>query len=235
MQRLAALADPARLEGMARYGIATENAYGVSIPQLRALAGELGRDHLLALALWESGAHEARILAGMVDDPALVDRAQMERWAADFESWDVCDQVCANLFRRTPLAYAKASEWSARREPLIKRAGFALMAGVAVGDKRAPDERLAAFLPLIARNAADERNLVRKGASWALREIGKRSGDLNAAAIETARTLQSEDNRAARWVGGDALRELRSPRVQARLAARGSPGMRRHLHPQTPP
>lgn len=217
LQRLRALADRSRLAGMARYGIATEHAYGVTVAELRALARELGRDHALAHALWGSGVHEARILAGMIDDPSLVDAEQMDRWAEDFDSWDLCDQVCANLFRRTPLAYAKVREWTGRREPFVKRAGFALIAGLTVADKHAPDERFAGFLPLIAREADDERQIVRKGVSWALRQIGKRDRHLNALAIDTALELRGRTSRAARWVGADALRELRSTRVQENL------------------
>lgn len=220
LARLAALGDPSRLSGMARYGITPGHAYGVSIPRLRALARELGRSHQLAAALWESGAHEARILASMVDEPADVDDAQMERWAAGFDSWDLCDQVCANLFRHTPLAWTKAPEWATRDEPMVKRAGFSLMAALAVVDKRSPDGRFAAFLPVITRGADDDRPLVRKGASWALRQIGKRSPWLNAQAVETATALRGSEGRGARWVGSDALRELCSDAVQARLAAK---------------
>jgi 3-methyladenine DNA glycosylase AlkD len=220
LARLQALADPARLAGMARYGIATEHAYGVTLPEQRTLARELGRDHALAAALWDTGVHEARILASMVDDPALVDDAQFERWAGDFDSWDLCDQVCQNLFRRTSGAYAKAVEWSAREELFVKRAGFALMAGLAVSDKRADDARFAALLEPLAAGADDDRDLVRKGASWALRSIGKRSVALNELAIGTALDLSGRAGRGARWVGTDALRELRSAQVQARLTAR---------------
>jgi 3-methyladenine DNA glycosylase AlkD len=220
LARLQALADPARLAGMARYGIATEHAYGVTLPEQRTLARELGRDHALAAALWDTGVHEARILASMVDDPALVDDAQFERWAGDFDSWDLCDQVCQNLFRRTSGAYAKAVEWSAREELFVKRAGFALMAGLAVSDKRADDARFAALLEPLAAGADDDRDLVRKGASWALRSIGKRSAALNELAIGTALDLGGRAGRGARWVGTDALRELRSAPVQARLTAR---------------
>jgi 3-methyladenine DNA glycosylase AlkD len=222
MARLAALADPSRLSGMARYGIATEHAYGVSVPQLRTLARGLGRDHGLATALWETGVHEARILASMLDEPALVDDAQMERWAAVFDSWDLCDQVCANLFRRTRLAWTKAPEWTAREELMVTRAGFALIAALAVGDERRPDERFAACLPLIARRADDDRPLVRKGASWALRQIGKRSPALNAQAIQTALVLKGSGSRGARWVGSDALRELGDEAVQRRLTERAA-------------
>jgi 3-methyladenine DNA glycosylase AlkD len=214
--RLRALADPSRLAGMGRYGIATDHAYGVTVGELRKLAREIGRDHGLAAELWDSGMHEARILAGMVDEPALVDDAQFERWAGDFDSWDLCDQVCQNLFRRTPRAYAKAVEWTAREELFVKRAGFALVAGLAVADKKADDARFAALLEPLAAGADDDRDLVRKGASWALRSIGKRSTALHELAIGTALELSGREGRGARWVGSDALRELRSPRVRAR-------------------
>lgn len=221
IERLRALADPARLDGMAHYGIVTEFAYGVTIPELRGLAREIGRDHRLALWLWDSGMHEARILASMIDDPALVDDVQLERWAADFDSWDLCDQVCANLFRHTPFAYTKAREWATRQEEFVKRAAFALIAGLTVVDKRAPDERFSAFLPLIARAADDERNFVKKAVNWALRQIGKRNPHLNALAIETALALQPRQDPNARWIAADALRELRSRRVQDRLRVLG--------------
>jgi 3-methyladenine DNA glycosylase AlkD len=219
INRLRLLGDPDRLEGMARYGIATGHAYGVSIPELRGLATEVRSDHQLALSLWDSSIHEARILASMIDDPALVDEAQMERWAGDLDSWDLCDQVCANLFRHTPFAYAKASEWSSRAEQFVKRAGFALIAGLAVADKRAPDERFAAFLPLVVRESGDDRNLVKKAVNWALRQIGKRNQHLNALAIDTALELQRESSKSAHWIAADALRELRSQSVQDRLGA----------------
>jgi 3-methyladenine DNA glycosylase AlkD len=194
---------------MARYGSPTAHADGVTVAELRTLARGLGRDHALAAELWASGRHEARILASMVDEPALVDDAQAEAWAAGFESWDLCDQVCANLFRHTPLAWAKVSAWAGRPEPFVKRAAFALAAGLAVADRGSPDERFAAFLPLIADAADDDRPLVRKGASWALRSIGKRSAGLRAQAVATATALRRSDSRGARWVGADALRELR--------------------------
>ena len=225
LTRLRALADPARLAGMARYGIATEHAYGVTVGELRALAKEIGRDRDLAAALWSSGVHEARILASLLDDPARVDDAQVERWAAGFDSWDLCDQVCQNLFRRSPHAWDKAVEWTARPEPLVGRAGFALMAGLAVAAERADDDRFEAFLRAVAERADDDRPLVRKGASWALRQIGKRSPGLHERAIATAEQLRT-GGRGARWVATDALRELRSPKVQARLSSAGGAGPR---------
>jgi len=217
IDRLHSIGDPARLDGMARYAIVTEHACGVSIPQLRALAKEIGTDHLLAASLWDSGIHEARILASMIADPALVTEAQMDRWVAGFDSWDLCDQVCANLLRHTQFAYAKAAEWSGRRQEFIKRAGFALIAGLAVADKRASDERFIAFLTVVAREA-DDRNPVKKAINWALRQIGKRNTRLNALAIQTACELRCRPSRSARWIAADALRELQSQRIQDRLA-----------------
>jgi 3-methyladenine DNA glycosylase AlkD len=219
LARLRALADPARLEGMARYGVGGGTAEGVTVAELRVLAKEIGRDHELAAALWESGVHEARILASMVDEPAVVDGAQFEHWAAGFTSWDLCDQVCQNLLRHSPLAWAKASEWTRRTEPFVKRAGFSLMAGLAVADKRAGDERFIGFLDDLAATADDDRPLVRKGASWALRQIGKRNPALRARAVETAVVVRKSGGRGARWVANDALRELRSPRTGARTPA----------------
>jgi len=219
---LRALADPSRLAGMARYGIATEHALGVTVRELRTVAREFGRDHDLAADLWDSGVHEARILASLVDDPALVDDAQFESWAGGFDSWDLCDQVCQNLFRSAPAAWTKAAEWTTRPELFVRRAGFTLMAGLAVADKRADDERFAALLAPLAAGADDDRPLVRKGASWALRAIGKRSSDLNRQAIETADQLRSGST-AARWVGTDALRELRSPAVRKRFGRTDTP------------
>ena len=223
LTRLRTLADPSRLPGMARYGIATGNALGVTVGELRTVAREIGRDHALAARLWDSGVHEARILASLVDDPSLADDDQFERWAAGFDSWDLCDQVCQSLFRRSPPAWGKAVEWTARPELFVKRAGFALMAGLAVLDKQADDARFEALLGPLSAGAQDDRPLVRTAASWALRAIGKRSTRLNRRAIETAERLQAGGT--ARWVGTDALRELRSPAVQARLD-RSSPGSR---------
>ncbi|TYP83821.1 DNA alkylation repair protein [Blastococcus xanthinilyticus] len=220
LARLRALAEPARLPGMARYGIATEHAWGVTVGELRAVAKETGRDRGLAAQLWDSGVHEARILASLLDDPALVDDAQFERWAAGFDSWDLCDQVCQNLLRYAPPAWAKAVEWTTRPEPLVKRAGFTLMAGLAVAEKRTDDERFAVLLAPLVAGADDDRPLVRKGASWALRAIGKRSAGLNRLALATAEQLRA-GGAGARWVGTDALRELGSPAVRERLARRG--------------
>jgi 3-methyladenine DNA glycosylase AlkD len=215
---LKAQANPANVAGMARFGINPKNTLGVSIPLLRAMAKRIGRDHALARGLWASGIHEARILAALVDDPAEVAEAQLERWARDFDSWDVCDGVCGNLFDRTPFAAAKAVEWSARDEEFVKRAAFVLMAALAVHDKKATDERFRKFLPLIEREATDERNFVKKAVNWALRQIGKRNRALNGAAIAAAKRIRKIDSKSARWIAADALRELESEAVRGRLS-----------------
>ena len=210
------MAVPSRLDGMARYGIRTDRAIGVTIYELRPLARRLGPDHGLALELWDTGIHEARILAGFVDDPALVTKQQMEAWALDFDSWDLCDQVCG-LFEETSFAWSKAHEWSEREEEFVKRAAFAIVAGLAVHAKDAPDRDFERFLSVIRRAATDDRNYVKKAASWALRNVGKRNPRLNAKAIATAERLRSSASRSARWVGSEALRELQSEKVQQRL------------------
>ena len=215
--RLKAMESPHDREGMARFGIATERALGIRVSELRKIARDIGRNHDLAAELWVSGIHEARILATMVDDPRLVTESQMEAWAADFNSWDLVDQCCGNLFDKTPHAYAKAVSWSARDETFVKRAAFSLMACLAVHDKQAPDADLAAFLPLIEREAEDGRNYVKKAVNWALRQIGKRNPNLNDLSIRTARAIARKPSRTARWVASDALRELQSDAVRRRL------------------
>ncbi|MDE3089427.1 MAG: DNA alkylation repair protein [Chloroflexota bacterium] len=209
LEQLKSLRNPRNIVGMARFGINPRNTLGVSIPTLRRIAKQAGKDHRLARELWQSGIHEARILAAMVDVPEQVTDAQMERWVKDFDSWDVCDQVCSNLFDQTAFAHRKAVEWSRREEEFVKRAGFVLMAALAVHDKAASDAAFLKFLPIIQRAATDERNFVMKAVNWALRQIGKRNAALNRAAIATAREIQQIDSRAARWIAADALRELK--------------------------
>lgn len=217
LKRLKSLSNPQAVEGMARYGINPDNAYGVSIPNLRKIAREAGKGHELAEQLWSSGVHEARILASMVDDPTLVTEAQMGIWVGDFDSWDVCDQCCNNLFGKTEFAYQKAVEWSSSDKEFIKRAGFVLMACLAVHDKGANDQCFEQFLEIVTREASDSRNYVKKAVNWALRQIGKRNPNLNKKAIETAREIQKIDSRSARWVASDAIRELAGKAVQERL------------------
>lgn len=205
------------LIGMSRFGIETSRAFGVSVPQLRDLAKKTGRSHELAQQLWKTGIHEARILAGMIDNPEEVTEDQMEKWAKEFDSWDVVDGTCGNLFDKTPFAVRKAHEWSIRPEEYVKRAGFVLIAELAVHGRKVADKTFLEFLPAIVRESSDERNFVKKAVNWALRQIGKRNMALNKAAIRTGKTIQKLDSRPAKWIAADALRELKSPQVQARL------------------
>ncbi|MEO8423229.1 MAG: DNA alkylation repair protein [Actinomycetota bacterium] len=211
------VADASRLPGMARVGINVDRAIGVSVPNLRRLGRRLGPDHALALDLWRTGIHEARILASMVDDPAQVTRDQMEDWVLDFDSWDLCDQVVGNLFELTSFPASVPRAWTKRSEEFVKRAGFALIAARAVRDRSAPDRTFIAWFPAIRHGATDDRNYVKKAVSWALRQIGKRNLELNTAAIAEAETLSEHGVPSARWVGRDALRELRLDETQRRL------------------
>ncbi len=217
LKRLKSHSNPEAVKGMARFGINPNNTYGVSIPTLRKIARELGRNHSLSLELWESGIHEARILASMIDIPEKVTATQMDKWVRDFDSWDVCDQTCSNLFDKTKAAYQKAFEWSLRDEEFTKRAGFALMAALAFHDKKAPNAKFLKFLKAITREATDERNFVRKAVNWALRQIGKRNLELNRAAVRTAKQIRKMPSKNARWIASDALRELTRSSVQKRL------------------
>jgi len=203
-----------------RYGIHTAKAFGVSVGTIQQLAKRFGRDHELAAALWDTGWYEARMVAAYVDEPERVTAAQMDRWARDFDNWGICDTVCFVLFDRTPHAWRKVEQWSGRRDEFVKRAAFALLASVALHDKRAGDEPFLRSLALVERAAPDERNFVRRGVSWALRAIGRRNRALNTAAVETARRLTESPDAAARWVGKDALRELTNPKVRQQLAER---------------
>lgn len=228
LARLRALESAENRAGMARFGITVDNALGISVTTLRGIAREVLRPirrdadarHTLAAGLWASGIHEARILAALVDEPSCVTREQMEAWVAVFDSWDLCDQVCANLFDKTELAWDAAAEWTGRDEEFVKRAGFSLIAALAWHRTDADDGCLARYLPLIEREAGDERNFVKKAVNWALRQIGKRSTALNAEAVRVAERLLDSTSRAARWVGSDAYRELTSDAVRARLADR---------------
>jgi 3-methyladenine DNA glycosylase AlkD len=221
IERLEYIASLDRLEGMGKYGMAVDRRLGVSIPELRQVAKELGRDHMLALKLWESGIAEARLLASMIDDPDKLTAQQMEDWVDDLDSWDVCDQLCMNLFEKSHLAWKKAADWACHDEEFVKRAAYALIACLAWHDKKAADERFLDLLPVIVRGADDERNFVKKAVDWALRNIGKRNLALNRAAIKTAREIQRIDSRAARWIASDTLRELESDSVQRRLESKG--------------
>jgi len=217
VDRLKFLGDPKAVEGMARFGIQSSNSFGVSVPKLRTLAREVGRDHPLALKLWETGLHDARLLATMIDDPRQVTVDQMDKWVRDFDSWDVVDGSCGNLFDKTPFAVAKAKEWCKRDEEFVKRAGFVLIAELAVHDKNAKDQVFLDFLPLIVGGASDKRNFVKKAVNWSLRQIGKRNLKLNKAAASTALKIRKIESGSAKWIASDALRELKSPQVLKRL------------------
>lgn len=220
LKQLKSLADPKAVAGMARFGINPKNTYGIAIPVLRKMAKEIGKNHNLAQELWGSGIHEVRILAGMIDEPMMVTEKQMEKWVKDFDSWDVCDQVCMNLFEKVPFTSKKINEWSKRQEEFVKRTAYALIACLAWHDKEAPDKLFLGFLPLIKSGATDERNFVRKAVNWALRNIGKRNPHLNEAVIKAAKEIQKIDSKSAKWVAADALRELTSEAVQKRLRAK---------------
>ncbi len=209
-----------RDEMLTRYGITAPRAYGVGVGAVQQLAKRLGRDHDLAAALWATGWYEARLLCAYVDEPARVTPAQMDRWAGDFDNWGICDTVCFALFDRTPHAWKKVGPWSRRKEEFVRRAGFALLAGLALHDKASGDAPFLRALALVERAAADERNFVKKGVSWALRVVGRRSPALHAAAIAVARRLADSEEAAARWIGRGALKELTSPAVRRQVAAR---------------
>ncbi len=203
---------------MARYGISTKSTnYGVKIPELRKMARQIGKNHDLAQELWNSDIRETKILAGMVDDPEMVTEAQIETWVKEFDNWEVCDQCCMNLFVKTKFAYQKCLQCSSREKEFVKRAGFVLMAVLAVRDRKADDEKFQQFFPAIKREAEDDRNYVKKAINWALRQIGKRNLSLNAKAIQVAREIQQRDSKSARWIASDAIRELTSEPVQERL------------------
>ena len=210
-------ADSSQLNGMAKYGMTIERRLGVAVPYMRKMAKEIGKDHELAIDLWKTGIAEARILASMIDDPGKLTGEQMDSWVKDFNSWDICDQVCMNLFEKVPYAWSKIIDWSEREEEFVRRAAFALLACLAWHDKKATDEQLIKLLPVIIAGAIDERNFVKKAVNWALRNIGKRNPILNKAAITTAHEISKIDSKAARWVASNTIRELESEAVQSRL------------------
>jgi 3-methyladenine DNA glycosylase AlkD len=217
INKLKAKARPDQLKGMARFAIVGEGRLGVSVPEMRKLAEEIGKDHQLALELWRSGIPEARIMAGMIGDPEKLTEKQMEDWVEDFNSWDVCDQVCMNLFEKSSLAMKKIHDWSKRDEEFVKRTAYALIACLAWHDKKAKDDVFIQLFPVIKDGATDERNFVKKAVNWALRNIGKRNPNLNKIAVKVAKEIQQMDSKAARWIASDAIRELVSEGVQQRL------------------
>ncbi len=221
---LRSLANQKTLDGMSRYAIPSDKAFGVPVGTMRQLAKRLGRSHELAAALWKAGWYEARMLASFVDDPQLVTPAQMDSWCHDFDSWAICDTVCFHLFDRTPHAFRKIRQWADRKPEFEKRAAFALLASVALHDKSADDELFAQCLPLVESAATDERNFVKKSLVWALRSIGERGIALNAAASMVAQRLAATPDATARWIGKTTLRELGSPAAKQRLSKKRRTG-----------
>ncbi|MGO8792810.1 MAG: DNA alkylation repair protein [Terriglobia bacterium] len=230
LRRLASRPDPQAVAGMARFGIVAKKVYGGwSTPALKRFAREIGRNHALAQELWASGIFEARALATLIDDPDKFTGREMDDWAKDFDNWATCDGACINVFRYTRFAHQKCVEWSTHPAEFVKRAAFALMASLTVADKTASNEAFLRFLPLIKAAAADERNGVRKGVNWALRQIGKRNAPLNRAALAVAHEIHRLDSRAARWIASDAIRELESPAVQHRLKLHSAAPLERKI------
>ena len=217
MGQLKSKAKEDQLQGMARFAIVGDQRLGVSVPDMRKIAKDIGKDHQLALDLWETGVPEGMIVAGMIAEPEKLTEQQMENWVVDINSWDICDQVCMNLFEKTPLAERKIYEWSLREEEFVKRASYALIACLAWHDKEANNEAFTQYFPVIVDGATDERNFVKKAVNWALRNIGKRNQALNKEAIEVAKEIQGIDSKSARWIASNAIRELENEKVQERL------------------
>ena len=217
LKKLKSLSNPEAVAGMARFGINPKNTYGISIPVLRKMAKEIGKNHNLALKLWASGIHEAKILAAMIDEPEKVTKKQMDEWIKNFDSWDVCDQCCMNLFSKTPYSWEKAKQWTNRKKEFEKRAGFALIACLAWYEKEAPDKKFEKFFPLIKKQATDNRNFVKKAVNWSLRQIGKKNMNLNKIAIKTAKEINKINSKSAKWIASDALHELTDKKIKKRF------------------
>lgn len=217
IKHLKSMSNPRNVEGMARYGINPKNNLGIQIYKLRAIAKEIGKDHEIAIRLWDSGIHDARLLAVFIEEMDKVTSKQMDSWARDFDSWDVCDQACTSLFDQTPYAWKKIYEWAEREEEFVKRAAFSIIAGLAVHDKKASDDDFEKLFLLIKKHADDERNYVKKAVNWALRNMGKRNISMNKKAIKTAKEIQKINSKTAKWIASDSIRELTSEKVKKRL------------------
>jgi len=217
IKRLKSLANPKNVKGMARFGISSKNTLGVSIPVLRSIAREIGKDHKLALQLWDSGIHEARLLACFIDDSSKVTEKQMDKWVKDIDSWDICDQLCSNLFGKTKFVHKKIFQWIKREEEFVRRTGFVLIVALSIHDKKF--DSFDEFFPLIKKYAIDERNFVKKANNWTLRQIGKKNVKWNKKAIKLAKEIQKMDSKSAKWIASNALRELTGEAVQKRLNA----------------
>lgn len=219
LRRLKAQGSAENVAGMARFGITVRNAYGVPTGPLEAMARELGRNHGLARELWATGNREARIVSTYIADPKALTRSEMDRWVRDFDSWDICDGCAIHLFRKSPFAWERALKWAVQKREFVRRAGFAMIATLAVHDKQAPDETFLEVLPLIEQTAEDDRNFVKKAVNWALRQIGKRNAALSVAAMQVAERLAQSENRTARWIGKDAIRDINASWTRKRANA----------------
>ncbi len=217
LKKLQSLSSPENIEGMARFGINPKKTFGIRKPVIREIARKIPKDHKLALELWKTGYLETRIIASLIDIPEKVTEAQMDRWVKDFDSWDVCDQCCINLFHKTPFAYDMVFKWSKSQEEYVKRAAFSLIAVLGVHDKKAADEKFIKFFPLIKRASTDERNFVKKAVNWALRQIGKRNMNLNKEALKLAKEIIKIDSKSAKWIAADAIRELENKKIRSRI------------------
>lgn len=220
MTQLKSMGDPRNVEGMKRFGIKSENNFGNSVTSLRNYAKKIGKNHELAVKLWESGIRDARMVATCIENPETVSEDQVDKWVQDLDSWDICDHCCGHFFDKTPFAYKKVREWTKNNELFIKRAGFSLIAWLAVHDKKKDDFEFIDFLKIIERESTDERNYIRKSVNWALRQIGKRNIDMNKKALEASRKIQKIDSKSAKWIASDAIRELTSEKVKQRLHIR---------------
>ncbi len=234
MESLRRLASKAVLEGMARYGIPSDHALGVSVANMQKLAKSLGKNHELAAALWETGVYEARFLTSFVDDPSQVTSKQMDQWCLAFDNWAICDTLCFHLFDRTPFAFAKVQQWASHSGEFVKRTSFALLACLALHDKTAADKRFQDGLALCEQAADDERNFVKKGVSWAVRAIGRRNADLHALAIDLSLRLVESSSATARWIGKDALKDLQKAAVINKLSAKKPPATKATARKKSP-
>lgn len=217
IDRLESLSSPENIEGMAKFGITPEKTYAVKIPELRKIAKETGKNHRLALKLWELDFRETKILACMIDDPKMVSSEQLNEWVLEFDYWEICDQCCMNLFRKTPFAYDKIFEWGEHVDEFVKRAAFSLLAVMAVHDKMQPDEKFESYFPLIISASTDNRNFVKKAVNWALRSIGKKNSALNKRSIELAERILALNTKSSKWIANNALKELKSENVRKKL------------------
>lgn len=217
LKKLEKLGSEKNRKGMQKFGINIENAFGISVTNLRKLAKEIGKNHQLAIELWNTGNHEAKHLASMIADPKLVTKSLMNKWVKDFNSWDICDGTCSNLFRKTPYAKVKIFEWAKSNKEFVRRTAFSLIAYLAVHDKKRNDEEFLEFFELIKKYSNDERNFVKKAVNWSLRQIGKRSKYLNEKAVLVAKEIKQMDSKTSKWIANDALRELTNPKTLNRI------------------